>query len=307
MISTIDVNKFIKQNNLKGPVSTPQIFMGKTLSFHPEGLFSEEIFGLDGSPERNNSISWIDLNCNVIQPSFYDLVNKKLFRKINELLSGQVLFSINPDGTLSEDPEGEIDGFGSFVKNIDRIHFTETKDEGGSRNKLLSMIDKNIKSGLFFTDKLLVISPAYRPVVVGTDQRDVMIDELNEIYRKVSILSNQLRGISGTMHDILSYKMQLLIRDLYEFIKNLVAKKQGIIRNLMIGKRVDFSARAVITPNPKLRLGEVGVPLNAICSIFEPYMIYALANSPESGRLPDEFHTALKDFLGKEVDSDYIL
>ncbi len=37
--------------------------------------------------------------------------------------------------------------------------------------------------------------------------------------------------------------------------------KKGIIRNNLIGKRVNYSARTVISPDPRLNLNEVGVPL----------------------------------------------
>jgi DNA-directed RNA polymerase beta' subunit len=36
--------------------------------------------------------------------------------------------------------------------------------------------------------------------------------------------------------------------------------KQGRFRQNLLGKRVDFSARSVISPDPNLDLGEVGIP-----------------------------------------------
>lgn len=306
MITPINLEKLIREKKMKGPVTSPQLFMGKTTSFHPQGLFSEEIFGMDGSPERKDTLSWIDLNCDIIHPAMYDVISKRIERKINQILSGETIFTINENGILEEDEGGEIDGFSSFVKNIDRIKFRKTGD-GGERDKIVNMLEKNISGGNFFMHRLVVISPGNRPISVGEDQRDVMVDELNDIYKRVIVLSNQIKGVSGTMFDIMSYKMQLVIKDLFDFIKNKVSKKSGIIRNLMLGKRVDYSARAVITPNPKLRLGEVGIPFKMVCSIFEPHLLYALANSPESRTIPEEFHIAVKEFLGKELDPDLIL
>ena len=37
--------------------------------------------------------------------------------------------------------------------------------------------------------------------------------------------------------------------------------KEGRLRGNLMGKRVDFSARTVITPDPNLRLDQLGVPL----------------------------------------------
>lgn len=43
-------------------------------------------------------------------------------------------------------------------------------------------------------------------------------------------------------------------------LKQLIEKKQGILRKNMMGKRVDFFARSVITPDPLLNVDEIGVP-----------------------------------------------
>lgn len=43
-------------------------------------------------------------------------------------------------------------------------------------------------------------------------------------------------------------------------IKTRLKGKEGRVRGNLMGKRVDFSARTVITPDPNLRIDEVGVP-----------------------------------------------
>ena len=43
-------------------------------------------------------------------------------------------------------------------------------------------------------------------------------------------------------------------------ISERIVGKKGFIRNNLIGKRVNYSARTVISPDPKLRLNEVGIP-----------------------------------------------
>jgi DNA-directed RNA polymerase beta' subunit len=112
--------------------------------------------------------------------------------------------------------------------------------------------------------------------------------------------SNHVKGVAGSLYDILSYNIQMILRELYEYIKIKVSKKSGMIRNLMLGKRVDFSARAVVVPDPTVTLGELGVPLRIICQIFEPFMIYGIANSPYSKSIPQSFHDEVKKFLKNE-------
>lgn len=43
-------------------------------------------------------------------------------------------------------------------------------------------------------------------------------------------------------------------------IKQVIEKKEGIIRMHMMGKRVNFAARSVITPDPCLSIEEIGIP-----------------------------------------------
>ena len=130
---------------------------------------------------------------------------------------------------------------------------------------------------------------------------EVIVNPISELYQKLIVASKQLSTLIGGIYDTLVYRMQLLIRDLYELVKVKVSKKGGMIRELMLGKRVDFSARSVVSPNLNINLGYVGLPLRIACQIFEPFMIYGLLNSPESKNIPDEFHIAIKDFLAKEI------
>ncbi|MCA9496023.1 MAG: DNA-directed RNA polymerase subunit A' [Nanoarchaeota archaeon] len=46
--------------------------------------------------------------------------------------------------------------------------------------------------------------------------------------------------------------------------------KKGIIRNNLIGKRVNYSARTVISPDPRLKLNEVGVPFEVAKKLTVP-------------------------------------
>lgn len=43
-------------------------------------------------------------------------------------------------------------------------------------------------------------------------------------------------------------------------LKQLIEKKQGMIRMHMMGKRVNFAARTVITPDPNINIDQIGIP-----------------------------------------------
>lgn len=43
-------------------------------------------------------------------------------------------------------------------------------------------------------------------------------------------------------------------------IRQLLEKKSGILRQKMMGKRVNFACRSVISPDPYLAVNEIGIP-----------------------------------------------
>lgn len=51
--------------------------------------------------------------------------------------------------------------------------------------------------------------------------------------------------------------------------------KEGRVRGNLMGKRVDFSARTVITPDPNLKLHEVGVPFSIAMNLTYPEVVTA--------------------------------
>lgn len=300
MIDIIDINTLIKEGKLTEPVTTDQFYLGKSMNFHPMGLYSENIFGVEGSIDRKKTLSWIELNCKAIHPVIHDILRKRIFQKIDLLLSGEKQFSLDENGYLIETDGGEIDGMQMFSENISKIRFSKHEDEEGNRNKIIDMIYYNINRGTFFLDKLIVVSPDFRPISIMEDTGEQSVDDLSKLYQKIIRSANQISGISGPLYDILSYRIQLLLRDLYELVKVKTSKKTGAIRQMMLGKRVDFSARAVITPGPTLDIGQVGLPIRVACQIFEPQLLYGLINSPDAKKIPREFHDEVIKFLAKE-------
>ena len=56
-------------------------------------------------------------------------------------------------------------------------------------------------------------------------------------------------------------------------IKERLNGKHGRIRGNLMGKRVDFSARSVITPDPNLSIKELGVPMSIAKNITKPVLV----------------------------------
>ncbi|KAJ8913639.1 hypothetical protein NQ315_007356 [Exocentrus adspersus] len=60
-----------------------------------------------------------------------------------------------------------------------------------------------------------------------------------------------------------------------EGLKQIIEKKAGIIRSNMMGKRVNFSARSVITPDPNLDIDEIGIPEEFAKRLTYPLVVTA--------------------------------
>ena len=56
-------------------------------------------------------------------------------------------------------------------------------------------------------------------------------------------------------------------------VKERLVGKAGRVRGNLMGKRVDYSARSVIGPDPKLSIRELGVPLKIAKNITFPMHI----------------------------------
>lgn len=56
-------------------------------------------------------------------------------------------------------------------------------------------------------------------------------------------------------------------------VKQRLKSKEGRVRGNLMGKRVDFSARAVITPDPNLSIDQVGVPRTIAQNLSFPEIV----------------------------------
>lgn len=296
MINFLELKNFKK--GLK-PITTTEIF-SKPGEFHPDGLFSEAIFGSEESPERKKTFSYIDLSATVIHPSAYMLLIQ-LDRKIEQLVSAQDTFSVDSKGTLQQDPDG-VTGIASFINLLPKIKFRGGTD---TRDKFVIKIKEANKQGTLFIDIIPVIPPTQRDAY--QDEKGMwVIDPLNDYYTTIIRRAYQVKSAakSGPLFDLLNFELQKAVINHDNFIRKLIQKKRGLIRSQMLGKRTDFSGRAVITPGPDLKVNEIGIPLRMAVSLFEPFIIHRLFHS---GRVdPAKLSAEVKKFTGFELSIDSI-
>ena len=294
MISLLDMSKW--SAGLKAVDSAE--YFSRPDEFHSEGMFSESIFGVIGSLDRKKIYSYINLNSTLIHPTALDIM-LKLDKKILKFLSTQSSFILTKDGNLIEDPNG-VTGISEFVKLFPKIKF---RGDTPTREKFIKVLENEYKDKTIFIDKLPVIPPEYRPAYKDEGSKEWVIDSLNEIYQSIIRRAHQLKNSGGgPLFDLLSYSLQTSIRDHDAYIRAKIAKKSGLLRNQMLGKRTDFSGRAVITPGPNLNPDQIGLPLRMAVGLFEPFLIHHLMykNKTITSRIEKE----IKDYTGLVLSVD---
>ena len=65
-------------------------------------------------------------------------------------------------------------------------------------------------------------------------------------------------------------------------IRQRLVGKAGRVRGNLMGKRVDFSARSVITPDPNLGIDQLGVPRTVAMNMTIPEIVHALQHRQDA-------------------------
>jgi len=161
-----------------------------------------------------------------------------------------------------------------------------------------SMLHSGIRPEWMFLTVIPVIPPALRPMVALDGGRHATSD-LNDLYRRVINRNNRLKKLKeiGAPDVILRNEKRILQEAVDALIDNSIAKqndsqavsasqkralkslsdnlksKQGLFRQNLLGKRVDYSGRSVIVVGPGLKLNQCGLPKHMALELFKPFVI----------------------------------
>ena len=202
----------------------------------------------------------------------------------------------------------------AVLKNLDLVKLQELSEasiekastvEKEKLEKRLSLIRSMISSGIrpewMFLTVLPVIPPALRPMVALDGGRHATSD-INDLYRRVINRNNRLRKLKeiGAPDVILRNEKRILQEAVDALIDNSIARqndsvamnqaqrralkslsdnlksKQGLFRQNLLGKRVDYSGRSVIVVGPSLKLSQCGLPKHMALELFRPFVISKL-------------------------------
>jgi DNA-directed RNA polymerase subunit beta' len=291
--------------NLEEVTSTKTIGKRK---FHQDGLFSEQIFGpvknytcqcgiyygvsksggkcdickvdITNSDVRRTRFAKITLPMKVVNPLFYDLVvdlgGKNFKSALDELMKHEksVLYIDGEDHVVTINPEVLPQGTQTWEKTdaIEKLITdvaTKMADEGVEE---WSMIKQNLNN--LFLDKIIVLPPDLRPTSKSSGNKQLM-DKINRYYVQILAKKEAMRettlniSIDKNIYYTYFKQLQAVVNELYDQILAKMAKKEGLIRGNILGKRIDFSGRAVISPDPTLNLDECVLPYLMVLEIFK--------------------------------------
>lgn len=187
-----------------------------------------------------------------------------------------------------------------------RLKFEESALRKQKLINKLKIVDAFIKSGNspshMILEALPVLPPTLRPLVPLEGGRFATAD-FNDLYRRVITRNNRLKGLLEIRAPevILRNEKRMLQEAVDALIDNSrkarpvrgrgnrplksltdqLKGKQGRFRQNLLGKRVDYSGRSVITVGPELKLYQCGLPKEMAVELFKPYLIERLQKMGE--------------------------
>lgn len=182
-----------------------------------------------------------------------------------------------------------------------RTELKETTSEA-KRKKLVkrlklveAFISSNTKPEWMVMTVLPVIPPDLRPLV-PLDGGRFATSDLNDLYRRVINRNNRLkRLIELHAPDIIVRNEKRMLQESVDALfdngrrgraitgtnkrplkslADMLKGKQGRFRQNLLGKRVDYSGRSVITVGPELKMHQCGLPKKMALELFKPF-VYA--------------------------------
>ncbi|MDR1325405.1 MAG: DNA-directed RNA polymerase subunit beta' [Treponema sp.] len=148
-------------------------------------------------------------------------------------------------------------------------------------------------------DVVPVIPPELRPMV-QLDGGRFATSDLNDLYRRVINRNNRLKRLMTlNAPDIIIRNEKRMLQEAVDAlfdnskkkrvvkgasnrplksISDMLKGKQGRFRQNLLGKRVDYSGRSVITVGPDLKMWQCGLPTKMALELFKPFIMKKLVD-----------------------------
>lgn len=290
-INLFDMDEFIELNHLK-EITSPILFERGGIP-NPNGLVSNEIFGIN-IRSRKETYAYIDLHGHFLHPHIYKIM-KRVFRNIDKIINGEDYYSIDKDGHLIKDENGET-GIDFLYNNWNKIKWD---GNGGMSSERTNLIQKSKKNEVWMS-KYIVIPAFYRDINTSKGGGGET-HPLNNYYQRLIRMANVLNDrdmFSFSFHST-NYNMQNTLVDIYNYLKDRLDKKSGLLRKYLLGKNVDYCVRTVIsapvfnTDDPMDKMVDFrhcAIPLAQACVLCYPFIVQWLKNFFEKELIENQYN-----------------
>ena len=196
---------------------------------------------------------------------------------------------------------GQIDLADEVQHLREEIPQTNSETKIKKLSKRLKLLEAFHNSGndpqWMIMNVLPVLPPDLRPLV-PLDGGRFATSDLNDLYRRVINRNNRLkRLLELNAPDIIVRNEKRMLQESVDALldngrrgraitgsnkrplkslADMIKGKQGRFRQNLLGKRVDYSGRSVITVGPKLRLHQCGLPKKMALELFKPFIFSKL-------------------------------
>ncbi|WWO95491.1 MAG: DNA-directed RNA polymerase subunit beta' [Candidatus Dasytiphilus stammeri] len=179
----------------------------------------------------------------------------------------------------------------------EEIETTTSENKRKKIAKRIKILESFIQSGnkpeWMILSVLPVLPPDLRPLV-PLDGGRFATSDLNDLYRRVINRNNRLkRLLELAAPDIIVRNEKRMLQEAVDALldngrriramtgsnkralkslADMIKGKQGRFRQNLLGKRVDYSGRSVITVGPYLRLHQCGLPKKMALELFKPFI-----------------------------------
>jgi len=229
------------------PVTSLDTFIGATKNFSPDGLYSNEIFGVVGTTARSSRFSYVDLRVPIIHPTIYKtLIQLKSFYK--DIMSSKEFAKWDPqlkDFVKSDIVEGRT-GYQFFMEHLQELVIPSNASV--TRQQAVALFDKYRNR---CTMSYVIVIPAGLRDIEIDDTGRTTSDAINELYYKLIAISNTINAASAKV-SLESYNTQRVsfqntVNEIYESFSLIIEGKKNLMMGKWASRRVFNGTRNVIT------------------------------------------------------------
>lgn len=239
----------LQPEHLKGlrPVKVLDIFEAGSTNFHPDGLFSVEIFGKVGDERRNRLFAYIELGIDILHPLIYKklLDIREFYGKIMDGTAYAVFNKQTKDFEPSNLVEGRT-GYAFFMEHFHELQFEERPST--SREFAIKLINKYRNNATL--RQFLVMPAGLRDFYIEPNGKKEE-DEINTLYRQVLSISNIMiasKGVKDKSHlDSSRIRLQQATLAIYQYIIGMLEGDNKLIQGHWTNRNLFITTRNVIT------------------------------------------------------------